>query len=79
MQRVIKRSSVDWIGPGATPASKATAERRAPARAVRLLRLDGRVYAIEFTCACGQVSVLELEYGERAPGPELESPPTSKP
>ena len=34
----------------------------APTPGVRLVRLDGRVSAIEVTCRCGEVSVLELEY-----------------
>lgn len=29
---------------------------------VRLVRIDGRVQAIELTCRCGDVSVLEIDY-----------------
>lgn len=31
-------------------------------KAVRLLREDGRVRAIEFTCSCGEITVVELQY-----------------
>jgi hypothetical protein len=27
-----------------------------------VVRLDGRVHAIELTCRCGEVSVIEIEY-----------------
>jgi hypothetical protein len=38
--------------------------RCAPVPGVRLVRLDGRVQAIEVTCRCGEVTVLDLEYGD---------------
>jgi len=31
-------------------------------KAVRLLKEGGRVRAIEFTCSCGEVTVVELQY-----------------
>lgn len=36
---------------------------RAP-RGVKLVRADGRVRAIEVTCHCGEVSILELDYDD---------------
>lgn len=34
------------------------------------VRLDGRVAAIRFTCSCGEVSLIELDYDGGAPAPE---------
>jgi hypothetical protein len=36
-------------------------------KGVRLLERDGRVHSIELTCACGEVSVIELEYAAAQP------------
>lgn len=33
----------------------------------RLLEIEGRAHAIEVTCGCGEVIVLELDYGAQAP------------
>ncbi len=33
---------------------------------VQLLEEDGRVRAIEFTCSCGEKTVIELEYTQGA-------------
>jgi hypothetical protein len=61
---IIKRQSVrlDAIRPasgaGAAPGQACTA---APHTSARLLRANGVVRAIEVTCACGEVTVLELE------------------
>ena len=33
------------------------------------VRIDGRVQAIRFTCSCGEVSLIELDY-EEASGPQ---------
>lgn len=35
-------------------------------KGVRLLEADGRVHAIELTCSCGEVSVVELDYAAPA-------------
>jgi hypothetical protein len=65
MQRVIKRERVQ-LG---TPARKASAKSPSCAphghgRGVRLVKIDGRIAAIELTCSCGEVSMLELCYDE---------------
>lgn len=39
---------------------EANGQRQTPG--VRLVQLDGRVQAVEVTCRCGDVSVLEIEY-----------------
>jgi hypothetical protein len=47
-------------------APTAQARQRVP-KGVRLLERDGRVHSIELTCACGEVSVIELEYAAAQP------------
>jgi len=64
MKSILKRDQVKLDEP----------ERRRPARAAaapgacaptgasaRLVRLDEHTQAIEFTCACGEVSLIELQ------------------
>ena len=66
---VIKREQVrlDEPGPAREPRAPARAAScgSAPAR-VRLIQIEGRTQAIEFTCRCGEVSLLELQY-EKTP------------
>ncbi len=66
---IIKRESVRLDvarpAPGAAPRA---ACKSAPKRSARLLRADGVVRAIEVTCACGEVLVLELEFDPARPG-----------
>ena len=50
----------------AKPGAPATAR---PAKRVELVRHDGEVRAIEVTCACGEVTLVEVEY-EPARAPE---------
>lgn len=62
-QGVIKRSQVrvDEPGPRARAPAAAqgeTADSGAPR--VRLLRLDENTQALEVTCACGEVSLIEI-------------------
>lgn len=45
------------------------------AKSVRLLEHDGRVRAIELTCSCGEVTVIELDYPAAA-GPQSPKPGT---
>ena len=47
-------------------------ERSTPAPGVRLVRIAGRIEAIEVTCRCGEVSVIEVEYDG------VEQPPEEK-
>jgi hypothetical protein len=62
---IIKRTRVH-VGPvaaaGAAGAPCARAEKR-----VRLLEHEGVVRAIELTCSCGEVSVVELDYDRPRP------------
>jgi len=44
---------------GAKPGASAAAR---PAKKAELVRHDGEVRAIEVTCACGEVTLVEVEY-----------------
>ena len=74
MRHVIKREQVQVEGTRAAARAARPAKTPAPPAAdhvahtdalrvrVRTLRVEGRVRAIEVTCACGEVSLVELEY-----------------
>ena len=72
MRNVIKKQSVlatDSSTATAAPAADLGVEDsggRAPAPGVKLVRVEGRVEAIEVTCRCGDVSILEVEYEDPA-------------
>jgi hypothetical protein len=56
----------------AAPARKAHAPRdQASESGVRLLSSGGLVHAIEITCSCGEVALVELDY---PPAPDPSSP-----
>ena len=62
MSSIIKKNSVRMAdeasphpAPGAAPRPGAHAKR------VELLRVGGQVRALEVTCSCGEVTVVELE------------------
>jgi len=64
---IIKRHRVRDGAPApakvrSTPGAQSAAQPGASDKSVRLLEQDGRVYAIELTCSCGDVSVIELDY-----------------
>ncbi|MEM7306777.1 MAG: hypothetical protein AAF682_08905 [Planctomycetota bacterium] len=61
--QIIKRDNVrlEAAPPAAAAARAGEGEARcAPQTDARLLRVDGVVRAIEVTCSCGEVTVLEL-------------------
>jgi hypothetical protein len=64
-RNIIKRHQVHAAGPeprgepGAAPASP-----RDCTPSARLVALDERTQALEFTCSCGEVSLLELQFEE---------------
>lgn len=63
MHSIIKSGHVRKREPGVPqPAT----QRGTPVchKSVRLLELEQVVHAIEFTCSCGEVSVVELDYPE---------------
>ncbi len=70
-QGVIKRDQVRVDGPGARPRARAAAQQEAHhgthaevqntgAASVRLVRLDENTQALELTCSCGEVSLIEI-------------------
>ena len=61
MRSIIKSQSVRSVDP--VPGSVTP---RAPrhAKRVELLSIEGRVQAVELTCSCGEVSLIELDYPE---------------
>jgi len=67
MRSIIKRDQVRVDEPGkprsrAEPAAEPTGSagaRHAPA--VRLLTLEAGLQALEFTCSCGEVSLIEIQ------------------
>lgn len=69
---IIKRNRVN-VGTGhESPTAGHRAkdpQASAHAKHVRLLEHEGRVRAIELTCSCGDVSVIELDYPD-APRPQ---------
>ena len=72
MQSIIKKVNVQEVAPGTGQRSGARASSgsqrrsggngRACEQGVRLLREAERVHAIEITCSCGEVTLVELEY-----------------
>jgi hypothetical protein len=73
MPPIVKRDQVRF-DPDATarPAGQRSCAN-ARGKQARLVRVEGIVRAIEFTCACGEVSLLELEFDPASAKPQ--SPP----
>ena len=68
-QPIIKRNRVQLSSPDSRTGSSDVRLLKKPdaivplgEKAVRLLEEEGRVTAIEFTCSCGEVTVVELFY-----------------
>jgi hypothetical protein len=69
MSTIIKKNRVRQVEPGTQPSPEAPLPRR-PQRGrkkVELLRVQGRVRALELTCSCGEKTVVELDYAGEAP------------
>ena len=65
MHSIIKKELVREFDPDAPRSTPAPSTRSSgKAAQVELVRLDGHVRAIQLTCACGQVHVIDLEYAE---------------
>lgn len=63
---VIKRDQVRVDEREARPAARAaTGEPCTRAPAVRLVQLDERTQAFEFTCSCGEVSLIEIQHEKK--------------
>jgi hypothetical protein len=67
LRGVIKRERVHLDGARPQPVRPAAGREacEAPPR-VRLLQREGGRAVIEFTCRCGEVSLLELQYEEKS-------------
>jgi hypothetical protein len=70
IRSIIKHASVRLdAGPSAvSPALPKNRASRAGQKHVELLRVDGRVRALEITCACGETTVVELDYADDPKG-----------
>jgi hypothetical protein len=65
MQKIIKHERVELQG--SRPATKREVETpllEPCGRGVNLVRVDGRIEAIEFTCQCGESTIFEIDYEE---------------
>ena len=82
---IIKRDHVR-VDTSVRPAAPAAVEPMAPAcqpaKRVELVRLEGVVRAIELTCSCGEVTVLELAFeapsDDPDPAPAAQDSPESQ-
>ncbi len=63
MQSIIKSGSVRKMEPG-VPQPDTNRGAVVCHKSVRLLEIEQVVRAIEFTCSCGETSVVELDYPE---------------
>jgi len=70
MRSVIKRNQVEVDEAPATRARQRNADDGAARKngsheaanaRVRLIRIDSQVQVLEFTCACGEVSLIEIQ------------------
>lgn len=66
LRSIIKHHAVR-LDPDEAPASALPQRPRAGQKRVELLRVDGRVRALEITCACGEKTVVELDYPDEKP------------
>ena len=69
MSSILKRTEVRLgaeapTGPGAKAPlpSPASRTRGAHAKRVELVRVGGRVHALELRCSCGETTLIELDY-----------------
>ncbi len=77
MKQVIKKDQV-LVNESAAAAVEGPAVRTPRAHGprgpgVHLVRIDGRVQAIELTCRCGDISVLEIDYEDTTHETEVTS------
>ena len=59
---IIKRERVVLAGAEARPAARGTAAPACGKKSVRLLEHEGAPRAIEFTCTCGETTLVELVF-----------------
>jgi hypothetical protein len=58
---ILKKQFIQLDGRGPLPA-RANGASRTCGKDVRLVVLDGAVRALELTCSCGEVTLVELEF-----------------
>jgi hypothetical protein len=63
---IIKRDRVQ-LDPRAAPKGAAGSCAGSVPKSARLVELEGRVIGIEFTCGCGERSLLELDFDGETP------------
>lgn len=66
-QPIIKHDRVRLDGQAAALPARGTT-RNGGSKQVELLRVDGVVRAIQVTCACGEMTVIELDYAQETKG-----------
>ncbi|HEX6886365.1 MAG TPA: hypothetical protein VF530_23520 [Planctomycetota bacterium] len=59
---IVKRQHVRLETSAACAPARAAGAPAQSTPSVRLLRLDDETHALEFTCACGDVALIEIEY-----------------
>jgi len=59
---IVKRQHVRLETSAACATARAAGTPAHGAPTVRLLYLDDATHALEFTCACGDVALIEIEY-----------------
>lgn len=64
MRSIIKKNQVHELEPSAARPAQAAPKRARLDKSLELLEQGGRVHAIQLTCSCGEVSVIDLEYPE---------------
>ncbi len=73
MAPIVKRDQVRYEPQGGPQSVGQRSCASTRGKQARLVRVEGIVRAIEFTCACGEVSLLELEFDDADA-----QPPTSR-
>lgn len=62
MQAIVKKQFVQVDAQEHAAAARGSSAPRACKKSVRLLRIEGVVQALEVTCSCGELTVVELDY-----------------
>ena len=65
MSAIIKRQRVTSEAPAPRPHAQTS---------IRVLKSGGEVFAVEVTCACGEVTVVELVAEDTQPGRAADTP-----
>lgn len=60
--RIIKHSMVKLGAPAPARGACAPRDRQPARKQARAIQIDGEIRAIEFTCSCGETTVVELEF-----------------